>query len=627
MTRVRYLVVSVSLLMAVLLYLDRFCISFASDYIREDLQLTQSQIAGMISIFFWSYALAQVPSGWISDRYGSRIMLSLYIILWSVFTMLTGVVSGLIGLLIIRAGCGLGQAGAYPTSASVISKWIPLSGRAAASSIVALGGRCGGALAPLLTAFLMVLFVPISSDGTGDRLAPRDILHSGRLCHHLAPPAPDSAVDTSSPKPTAAARAPAHHVWTLVKSHLSTLDRQAVLNVASQYRELLASRELQAKAGEPVTADPSTVTLDSDATTALLDALNLVLDNRLFYNQTTHVAINLPREAEDLQSRRYIINADGTRLQMNGPGELLSVPELRRLNRLVLEATFRQDIRKIYVAGWRPVMYVFGGIGFLVAAIYWLIVRNHPSQHPRTSPAELERIAEGRSEASASADNATGGVPLKALVKSTSMWCDCFMQLGSNVAWMFLVTFLARYLADVHEVPILKRGWYAGLPLLVGTVGLLSGGKATDLLTARVGLKWGRRGPLFVTKISGAMAYGCCLLFSTFPADSPLNSAIAMTVCFCVVSFSIDFGNPANWAFKQDVGGRHVGSVLGWGNMWGNIGAACSPLIYNAVLGEHPNLGDWNNMMLVCLFAFVLSGIFALGIDASKPIVTDDHDA
>jgi ACS family glucarate transporter-like MFS transporter len=614
MTRVRYLVVSVSLLMAVLLYLDRFCISFASDYIREDLQLTQSQIAGMISIFFWSYALAQVPSGWLSDRYGSRIMLSLYIILWSVFTLLTGVVSGLIGLLIIRAGCGLGQAGAYPTSASVISKWIPLSGRAAASSIVALGGRCGGALAPLLTAFLMVLFVPISSDGTGDRLAPRDMLHSGRLCHHLTPPTPDSSADTSSPKPTAAARAPADRVWTLVKSQLSTSDRQAVLNVASQYRELLASRELQAKAGEPVTADPSTVTLDSDTTTALLDALNLVLDDRSFYDQPTHVAINLPRQAEDLQSRQQA-------------GELLSLPELRRLNRLVLEATFRQDIRKIYVAGWRPVMYVFGGIGFLVAAIYWLIVRNHPSQHPRTSPAELERIAEGRSEASASADNATGGVPLKALVKSTSMWCDCFMQLGSNVAWMFLVTWLARYLADVHDVPILQRGLLASLPLLAGTVGMLSGGKATDLLTARVGLKWGRRGPLFVTKITGAMAYGCCLLFSTFPADSPLNSAVAMTACFCVVSFSIDFGNPANWAFKQDVGGRHVGSVLGWGNMWGNIGAACSPLIYNAVLGEHPNLGDWNNMMIVCLIAFVLAGIFALGIDASKPIVTDDHDA
>lgn len=144
------------------------------------------------------------------------------------------------------------------------------------------------------------------------------------------------------------------------------------------------------------------------------------------------------------------------------------------------------------------------------------------------------------------------------------------------------------------------------------------------MLTARIGLKWGRRWPLFATKISGAAAYGCCLLFSTLPTTSPLNSAAAFTVCFCVVSFSVDFGNPANWAFKQDVGGRYVGSVLGWGNMWGNLGAAISPLIYNFVLGEHPALADWNNMMLVCLLAFVIAGICALGIDATQPIVADE---
>ena len=69
MSRVRYFVVFVSMLMAVLLYLDRFCVSFAADYIREDLDLSQNDVAWMFSIFFWSYALAQVPSGWLSDRY------------------------------------------------------------------------------------------------------------------------------------------------------------------------------------------------------------------------------------------------------------------------------------------------------------------------------------------------------------------------------------------------------------------------------------------------------------------------------------------------------------------------------------------------------------------------------
>ena len=616
-SRVRYFVVAVSLLMAVLLYLDRFCVSFASDYIREDLGLTQSQIAGMISIFFWSYALAQVPSGWLSDRYGSRIMLTLYIAIWSIFTMLTGVVSGLYGLLIMRAGCGLGQAGAYPTSASVISKWIPLTGRAAASSIVALGGRCGGALAPLLTAFLMVLFVPISSDGTSDLLQPADILHTGRLCHSLAPlpvkpPATDSqAASTSEPAPELAT--PQQRAWDFVALQLEPADRLAVLETAGRYRELATRRDTQRKQDKPITADPTTVTLEPTTTESLVAALNSLIDDPAFFDGPIHQAVNLPSQGQDLQAQQV---SSGS----------LSVPERRRFHRLLLEASFREDIRKIYVAGWRPVMYVFGALGFVVAAIYWLIIRNHPSQHPRCNQSELDRIAEGRTGDAAGAQNAAGAAPLMPLIKSFSMWCDCFMQLGSNVAWMFLVTWLARYLADVHDVPILQRGLLASIPLAAGTIGMLTGGKATDLLTARIGLKWGRRWPLFATKVTGAAAYGCCLLFSTFPEDSPLNSAVAMTVCFCVVSFSVDFGNPANWAFKQDVGGRYVGTVLGWGNMWGNIGAALSPLIYDAVLGENPTLGDWNNMMLVCLFAFILSGACALGIDASKPIVPDDHE-
>ena len=85
-------------------------------------------------------------------------------------------------------------------------------------------------------------------------------------------------------------------------------------------------------------------------------------------------------------------------------------------------------------------------------------------------------------------------------------------------------------------------------------------------------------------------------------------------------------GNPANWAFKQDVGGRYVGSVLGWGNMWGNLGATISPLIYAAVLGDHPGISDWNWLFLVCMGAFVFSGLCALGIDATIPIAPPDDE-
>ena len=221
-TFIRYFVVFMLMVMAVLLYLDRFCIAFAANYIRDDLGLTQNQLGLMFSAFFFSYALAQVPSGWLSDRYGARIMLTLYILAWSLFTFLTGIVYGLALLLVMRVACGLGQAGAYPTSASVISKWIPFSGRGGASSICALGGRMGGAIAPLLTASLIVMLVPIDTDGEGEHFLNDDILHGGgEFCGRLVPATATGITVPASTDPAT------DHIWLLLKSHLDTSTTQA----------------------------------------------------------------------------------------------------------------------------------------------------------------------------------------------------------------------------------------------------------------------------------------------------------------------------------------------------------------------------------------------------------------
>src|SRR5262249_37036427 len=152
------LVVALTMLAAVLLYLDRFCISIAQGYIKEDLGLSSTQLSWLLSAFFWTYALAQVPSGLLGDRCGAPGMLTLYIVLWSVFTGLTGLATAFGVLLLFRFGFGLAQAGAYPTSAALVGNWVPRTARGRASSLVALGGRIGGSLAPVLTALLIVSF-------------------------------------------------------------------------------------------------------------------------------------------------------------------------------------------------------------------------------------------------------------------------------------------------------------------------------------------------------------------------------------------------------------------------------------------------------------------------------------
>ncbi len=157
-TNIRHRIIGVTMLMAFILYLDRICMGeiVKSVSFNRELGLSKEQIGQILGSFFFAYALFQVPAGWASDRFGARPMLTIYIVLWSVFTFMTGFMTGFVGLLIARLLCGVSEAGAYPTSMALIRKWIPLTGRARASGMVALGGRIGGTLAPFLTIWMIV---------------------------------------------------------------------------------------------------------------------------------------------------------------------------------------------------------------------------------------------------------------------------------------------------------------------------------------------------------------------------------------------------------------------------------------------------------------------------------------
>src|SRR6266853_965176 len=161
-TSIRYMVLGLTTLVAVMLYLDRFCLGYVAPYIRESLGLSTRQIAFVLDAFFYTYAFGQIPCGWLSDRFGARIMLALYLAIWSSLTGLMGLAHGVTSLLLFRLGCGLFEAGAYPSCAGLIRRWMPYHRRGLASGVISLGGRIGGATVPMLTAYLTISFVPVS---------------------------------------------------------------------------------------------------------------------------------------------------------------------------------------------------------------------------------------------------------------------------------------------------------------------------------------------------------------------------------------------------------------------------------------------------------------------------------
>jgi len=305
-------------------------------------------------------------------------------------------------------------------------------------------------------------------------------------------------------------------------------------------------------------------------------------------------------------------------LKRREAGETLSDQEGQRFNRLLLEGAFPEGIGKLYVRGWRPAMYLYGGAGLLVAALFWLSFRNRPEEHPWCNRAEQELIVEGRPASAAGSSGRAGKIPFRRFLGSFSLWCSSASQFFTNLGWLFLVQLVPRYLMEVHQVPILERGWMATAVLAVGIVGMLAGGTLTDRLVRRYGLRWGRSLPMALSRFTAAAGFLLCLWFAS---TSDMNRPWLFTAAFALVAFSTDLGNPATWAFMQDVGGRHVGSVLGWGNMWGNFGAFAAPLFYFEIMGEHPTEAQWSYAFAFCAVAFVVSGLAALPIDATRPIV------
>ena len=146
--RFRVLVLLCSL--TTLTYMDRICISIVGVRLKSDLHLNNEQFGWVLAAFALAYAVFEIPSGMLGDRIGPRKVFIRIVLFWSLFTVLTGAVNGLISLIIIRFLFGIGESGTYPNSILVVSRWFPVKETGKALSWVGIGSQIGAGLAPLI---------------------------------------------------------------------------------------------------------------------------------------------------------------------------------------------------------------------------------------------------------------------------------------------------------------------------------------------------------------------------------------------------------------------------------------------------------------------------------------------
>jgi ACS family glucarate transporter-like MFS transporter len=140
-TRVRYLIIAILFVVSCFSFADRSVLSQAIAAMPSAMDLNPRRLGYLLSAFGWAYALGQLPSGGLLDRFGSKRVYGISILAWSVFAFLTGcagfVRSSLVFsvIFVLRICSGLAQSPVFPGNGRIVAAWFPTSERGRASAL------------------------------------------------------------------------------------------------------------------------------------------------------------------------------------------------------------------------------------------------------------------------------------------------------------------------------------------------------------------------------------------------------------------------------------------------------------------------------------------------------------
>ncbi|ERF48123.1 putative galactarate transporter [Staphylococcus arlettae] len=254
--------------------------------------------------------------------------------------------------------------------------------------------------------------------------------------------------------------------------------------------------------------------------------------------------------------------------------------------------------------GWEAVFYIFGFIGFVIAILWAVIAKDLPEQHKMVNEAEKRFIMENRDVVSTE--------------KSVAPW-NIFLKRGgfyAIAAQYFVVQFviglfliwLPTYLTEQHGVKLEDLGFVAGAPWFVMFILIILGGIISDKILQQGTSKFMARG---VIAIFGFVVFCISLIFALKTDDLYVN-VFWLSLCLGGIGMSMGM----SWAAATDLGRNFAGTVSGWMNLWGNIGALLSPLL----AGFLADRIGWTMTLQLIIIPVVFAIIMWFFVKPDKPL-------
>jgi len=241
--------------------------------------------------------------------------------------------------------------------------------------------------------------------------------------------------------------------------------------------------------------------------------------------------------------------------------------------------------------GWRAAFYLLGAVGVVWAVVWYIGYRDKEIQVAVTSE-----------------EKNSSAIPWGQMLRSGQFWIICsmyfFYAFGSWFFFSWFPTFMELGRGFAKE----ELTYAVAVPFVMSMIGNISGGYLTDKLSARYGLKVGRKS---IGSLALAVSAICMFLAAFIPGKMAVF--VFLSLCFGIFDLML----PSAWALCIDLGQRHAGTLSGAMNTAGNIGGFCCGIIFGAVVEAS---GDYNlPLYLIAAMLLVSAALFSM-INPSKPI-------
>ncbi len=259
-------------------------------------------------------------------------------------------------------------------------------------------------------------------------------------------------------------------------------------------------------------------------------------------------------------------------------------------------------IQRLY--GWRVSFWLFGFLGVIWAVVWYFWYRDHPSDKPGVTAAEMKEIG-------AAPKSAHHGLPWRQVLREGNLWY--IMLMYHTYCWgaYFYLSWLHTYLQKGRGFTEGAMAVWSTLPFIVGACGNLAGGTISDVLVRRYGLKVGRR-------TIGSLGLALSALFMLMTAMTGSKTAAAI---FLALGYgSMDCMLPVSWAVCLDVGKKYAGAVTGAMNMAGQFGSFLSAVVFGYIVKIW---GDYNLPLFPMAGMLFLSALLFLRIDPTRQLVPE----